>query len=219
MVVYICDHIGSLIKTELTNNYKSRGKSDISVSCEDCRKNFVGKAYDAVKTVGDVEKNCEEENPHKQISWLKTIRAMDERVKDQSPGVKKVFEIIKLIDNIPRKKQQFVRFFLNSSSECSTQDIETAWSLTEQEFEEQKKISNETNERNQEKTADIPAKNGTTGAVKIVETEASLEQEDAPVKQKKIKTKQSAENDAAPLAKMQKMSKNVQKTKPKRKNP
>uniref|UniRef100_A0A4Y0BI82 Uncharacterized protein n=1 Tax=Anopheles funestus TaxID=62324 RepID=A0A4Y0BI82_ANOFN len=143
MVVFNCSHIEQTLKYQIANRASWRCEQDVYVSCIDCRKNLV-KLSNSVPIT-----------KYKQAPWLKTIRAMDERVKDQSPGVKKVFEIMKRNDNIPRKKQQFVCFFLNSSSGCSKEDIETAWSLTEQEFEEQKKLSNPTND--QEKKLEIAA--------------------------------------------------------------
>uniref|UniRef100_A0A4Y0BFW7 Uncharacterized protein n=1 Tax=Anopheles funestus TaxID=62324 RepID=A0A4Y0BFW7_ANOFN len=215
MVFFICNHCGESLKKQVVLNHSWRCKRDINVSCMDCQKDFIGQAYDAhTVCISEAEKYSAKgyvpklaKGAQKQESWLNNVRSIPERNKNLSPGVKKVFEVIMRNDNIPRKKPAFLNFFKNSNRSLNTKDLETTWSFIEQQAANEKQTSVQTT--NQKKEEDVPTKNGETGPVKNDEKIRAMEYKDTSVKQKKIKTKQSPENDAAPLPKKQKMSKNV----------
>uniref|UniRef100_A0A182MD26 Uncharacterized protein n=1 Tax=Anopheles culicifacies TaxID=139723 RepID=A0A182MD26_9DIPT len=216
MVFFTCNHCGESLKKQVVANHAWHCKRDINVSCMDCMKDFIGQEYDKhTVCISEAEKYSAKgfvpkvnKGVQKQESWISKVRTIAEQNKNLSPGVKNLFEIIKRNDNIPRKFKPFKNFFMNSHRFQNVKDIEAAWALIEQAVKSEVQTPVQSSE--QKANSDVPSTNGTTDTVTSDKTQNGQQKEDESQKQKKLKTKQSSENDETPqTTKKQKKSKHV----------
>lgn len=143
MVFFTCNHCGESLKKQAVEKHSWRCKRDINVSCMDCLKDFIGKAYDAhTSCITEDEKYSGKDyvpkanankGAKKQEAWLDTIRSITDRKKNLPRGVSEVFNVIRKNDNIPRKQKGFLNFFQNSAKHIKLNDVQAAWSLLEEE--------------------------------------------------------------------------------------
>uniref|UniRef100_A0A182YFI1 Uncharacterized protein n=1 Tax=Anopheles stephensi TaxID=30069 RepID=A0A182YFI1_ANOST len=181
MVFFVCNHCGESMKKQVVATHAFRCRRAINVSCMDCLKDFLGKAYEAhTVCISEEEKYAakgfvakEKKNVKKQEGWISLIRSITQRHQNLSPGVMAVFELINRNENVPRKFKPFVNFIRNSSRSLSRNDVEDAWGIIEQEVK-------------RELQTDAPQQNGVK--------QGTEQEEEEPTKQKKRKTENTSEN-------------------------
>ncbi|XP_035906755.1 cell growth-regulating nucleolar protein [Anopheles stephensi] len=205
MVFFVCNHCGESMKKQVVATHAFRCRRAISVSCMDCLKDFLGKAYEAhTVCISEEEKYAakgfvakEKKNVKKQEGWISLIRSITQRHQNLSPGVMAVFELINRNENVPRKFKPFVNFIRNSSRSLSRNDVEDAWGIIEQEVKRELQ-TNAPQQNGANKEPSVPTKTTDSTADPGESNEAQktsvAEEEEEPTKQKKRKTENTSEN-------------------------
>ncbi|XP_042204320.1 cell growth-regulating nucleolar protein-like [Homarus americanus] len=184
MGFFVCNVCGaSLKKNQVDKHWYIKCRHTHHVSCMDCNKDFWGQDYaEHTKCVSEDQKYGgnqfvakENKGERKQEAWIEQIKERVADTKDMEPKLRELLDHITTFSNIPRKKEKFKNFLLNSAKIRNGYLVDKAWEVF------QAANSNKINSHNQ---------NSQGASVVMISSKRKAEEDDICHTAKKSKKKQ-----------------------------
>ncbi|KAL3285157.1 hypothetical protein HHI36_019278 [Cryptolaemus montrouzieri] len=144
MVVFTCNHCGdSLQKPKVEKHYNFVCKTQKSLTCVDCLKDFIGEDYNAhtkcltederYAAKGTYQNGIVKKGELKQELWSDTIRSILNEKSNLKPNCRNLLNHIVNFSNVPRKKQKFLNFMKSTmGGRTDYKTIEEIWDILEE---------------------------------------------------------------------------------------
>uniref|UniRef100_A0A0C9QES2 Lyar protein n=1 Tax=Fopius arisanus TaxID=64838 RepID=A0A0C9QES2_9HYME len=170
MVVFTCNNCGdSLQKPKVAKHYQFQCRNNVSLTCVDCFRDFVGDAYVLhTKCITENEryggkdykaKPSANKGERKQQAWINVVQNVLNNSTNLSREEKSFLQSISRHENIPRKKAKFLNFVKNAVGyRLNMNVVDSCWEKMESAFKAVTESKSET-PKQIEKDEEVVSKN------------------------------------------------------------